>query len=108
VPPREARRTIRPPNPNIRKWHKVTIQMNSQNGRMITRADPHPCCRGALLALMNTTLLQQPALWADETTVNMLNIDNSRFYMWVYGCGLSVLKVCNHANKSTFKFKIGI
>jgi transposase len=41
-----------------------------------------------LLALMKTTLLQQPALWADETTVNVLDVDKSTCYMWVYGCGL--------------------
>ena len=41
-----------------------------------------------LLALMKTKLLQQPALWADETTVNVLDVDKSTCYMWVYGCGL--------------------
>jgi len=41
-----------------------------------------------LLALMKTTLLQQPAIWADETTVNVLDVDKSTCYMWVYGCGV--------------------
>lgn len=41
-----------------------------------------------LLALMKTKLLQQPALWADETTVNVLDVEKSTCYMWVYGCGV--------------------
>jgi len=41
-----------------------------------------------LLALMKTKLLQQPVLWADETTVNVLDVEKSNCYMWVYGCGL--------------------
>ncbi len=41
-----------------------------------------------LLALMKATLLQQPALWADETTVNVLDVEKSTCYMWVYGCGM--------------------
>lgn len=41
-----------------------------------------------LLALMKTKLLQQPAIWADETTVNVLDVDKSTCYMWVYGCGV--------------------
>lgn len=41
-----------------------------------------------LLALMKAELLKQPALWADETTVNVLEVEKSTCYMWVYGCGL--------------------
>ncbi|WP_445426049.1 IS66 family transposase [Alishewanella sp. HL-SH06] len=41
-----------------------------------------------LLALMKTELLKQPVLWADETTVNVLDVEKSTCYMWVYGCGL--------------------
>ncbi len=41
-----------------------------------------------LLALMKTRLLQQPVLWADETTVNVLDVEKSTCYMWVYGCGM--------------------
>lgn len=41
-----------------------------------------------LQALMKNTLLQQPVLWADETTVNVLDVEKSTCYMWVYGCGL--------------------
>jgi len=41
-----------------------------------------------LLQLMKTKLLQQPAIWADETTVNVLDVDKSTCYMWVYGCGV--------------------
>jgi len=42
----------------------------------------------SLLALMKTTLLQQPVLWADETTVNVLDVEKSTCYMWGYGCGM--------------------
>jgi transposase len=41
-----------------------------------------------LLTLMKNMLLQQPVLWADETTVNVLDVDKSSCYMWVYGCGM--------------------
>ncbi len=41
-----------------------------------------------LLALMKAELLKQPVLWADETTVNVLDVEKSICYMWVYGCGL--------------------
>jgi transposase len=41
-----------------------------------------------LLALMKAELLKQPVLWADETTVNVLDVEKSTCYMWVYGCGL--------------------
>ncbi|WP_445428834.1 IS66 family transposase [Alishewanella sp. HL-SH05] len=41
-----------------------------------------------LLALMKNALLQQPVLWADETTVNVLDVEKSTCYMWVYGCGI--------------------
>jgi transposase len=41
-----------------------------------------------LLSLMKSTLLQQPVLWADETTVNVLDVEKSTCYMWVYGCGI--------------------
>ena len=41
-----------------------------------------------LLALMKTELLKQPALWADETTLDVLDVDKSTCYMWVYGCGV--------------------
>uniref|UniRef100_UPI00404875CE IS66 family transposase n=1 Tax=Rheinheimera sp. TaxID=1869214 RepID=UPI00404875CE len=41
-----------------------------------------------LLVLMKNTLLEQPVLWADETTVNVLDVEKSTCYMWVYGCGL--------------------
>lgn len=37
---------------------------------------------------MKTELLKQPVLWADETTVNVLDVEKSTCYMWVYGCGL--------------------
>lgn len=43
-----------------------------------------------------------------ETTVSVMDIDRNTFCIWVCGCALSVLEACNHANKSTFKFKIGI
>lgn len=36
---------------------------------------------------MHEILLKQPALWADETTLNVLDVDKSKCYMWVYGCG---------------------
>ena len=36
---------------------------------------------------MHDILLKQPALWADETTLNVLDVDKSKCYMWVYGCG---------------------
>ena len=36
---------------------------------------------------MHEILLEQPTLWADETTVNVLDVDKSKCYMWVYGCG---------------------
>lgn len=41
-----------------------------------------------LLALMKAELMKQPVLWADETTVNVLDVEKSTCYMWVYGCGL--------------------
>jgi transposase len=41
-----------------------------------------------LLALMKTELLKQPVLWADETTLDVLEVDKSTCYMWVYGCGV--------------------
>lgn len=41
-----------------------------------------------LLTLMKTELLKQPVLWADETTVNVLDVEKSNCYMWVYGCGM--------------------
>ena len=28
------------------------------------------------------------ALWADETTLDVLEVDKSTCYMWVYGCGV--------------------
>ena len=37
---------------------------------------------------MKAELLKQPVLWADETTVNVLDVEKSTCYMWVYGCGL--------------------
>lgn len=40
-----------------------------------------------LYGRMHELLLKQPALWADETTLNVLNVDKSKCYMWVYGCG---------------------
>lgn len=41
-----------------------------------------------LLALMKRELLKQPVLWADETTLDVLDVDKSTCYMWVYGCGV--------------------
>ncbi len=41
-----------------------------------------------LMLLMKAELLQQPVLWADETTLDVLNVDKSTCYMWVYGCGV--------------------
>jgi len=57
-------------------------------------------------SIMNTARPAPVRLF--ETTVNVMDIDRSTFYICVCGRALSVLKACNHANKSTFKFKIGI
>jgi transposase len=42
----------------------------------------------SLMLLMKAELLQQPVLWADETTLDVLEVDKSTCYMWVYGCGV--------------------
>lgn len=42
----------------------------------------------SLMLLMKAELLKQPVLWADETTLDVLNVDKSTCYMWVYGCGV--------------------
>jgi len=36
---------------------------------------------------MHDLLLQQPVLWADETTLKVIESEKSKSYMWVYGCG---------------------
>ena len=36
---------------------------------------------------MHDLLLQQPVLWADETTLKVIQSEKSKSYMWVYGCG---------------------
>jgi transposase len=42
----------------------------------------------SLMLLMKAELLKQPVLWADETTLDVLEVDKSSCYMWVYGCGM--------------------
>ena len=42
----------------------------------------------SLMLLMKAELLNQPVLWADETTLDVLDVDKSTCYMWVYGCGV--------------------
>ena len=42
----------------------------------------------SLMLLMKAELLKQPVLWADETTLDVLEVDKSTCYMWVYGCGV--------------------
>jgi transposase len=42
----------------------------------------------SLMLLMKAELLKQPVLWADETTLDVLQVDKSTCYMWVYGCGV--------------------
>ena len=42
----------------------------------------------SLMLLMKAELLKQPVLWADETTLDVLDVDKSTCYMWVYGCGV--------------------
>lgn len=42
----------------------------------------------SLMLLMKAELLKQPVLWADETTLDVLDVDKSTCYMWVYGCGM--------------------
>ena len=36
---------------------------------------------------MHDLLVQQPVLWADETTLKVIQSEKSKSYMWVYGCG---------------------
>lgn len=36
---------------------------------------------------MHDILVQQPVLWADETTLKVIQSEKSKSYMWVYGCG---------------------
>jgi len=62
----------------------IELSRQTMSRWLITCADK----LNPLLAMMKTKLLQQPALWADETTVNVLDVDKSTCYMWVYGCGL--------------------
>jgi hypothetical protein len=62
----------------------IELSRQTMSRWLITCADK----LAPLLAMMKTKLLQQPALWADETTVNVLDVDKSTCYMWVYGCGL--------------------
>lgn len=42
----------------------------------------------SLMLLIKAELLKQPVLWADETTLDVLEVDKSTCYMWVYGCGV--------------------
>ena len=37
---------------------------------------------------MHAILLEQPALWSDDTPVKVLDVDKSQCAMWVYGCGV--------------------
>lgn len=36
---------------------------------------------------MHDLLVQQPVLWADETTIKVIQSEKRKSYMWVYGCG---------------------
>ena len=36
---------------------------------------------------MHHRLLEQPALWSDDTPVKVLDVDKTQCTMWVYGCG---------------------
>lgn len=42
----------------------------------------------SLMLLMKAELLKQPVLWADETPLDVLEVDKSTCYMWVYGSGV--------------------
>lgn len=40
-----------------------------------------------LIALLKETLLAQEVLFADETTLTVLNDERKKSYIWLYGCG---------------------
>ncbi|MCH8500532.1 MAG: IS66 family transposase [Aliidiomarina sp.] len=40
-----------------------------------------------LYQCLHDILVQQPVLWADETTLKVIQSEKSKSYMWVYGCG---------------------
>ena len=46
-----------------------------------------------LRALMQTVLLSQEVIFADETTLNVLSQEGSQSYMWLYGTGRDVRRV---------------
>lgn len=55
-----------------------------------TMADWMIHCAGQLAGLyerMHHTLLQQPVIHADETTLKVVNEDKNTCYMWLYCCG---------------------
>ena len=51
----------------------IELSRQTMSRWLITSADKLE----PLLALMKDTLLQQPVLWADETTVNVLNVEKN-------------------------------
>ncbi len=56
---------------------------------------------------MHDILLEQPMLWADETTVNVLDVDKSKCYMWVYGCGTDKPKPDGSPNIVLYDYQDG-
>lgn len=56
---------------------------------------------------MHEILLEQPTLWADETTVNVLDVDKSKCYMWVYGCGTDKPKPDRSPNIVLYDYQDG-
>ena len=62
----------------------IELSQQTMSRWLITCADKLQ----SLMLLMKAELLKQPVLWADETTLDVLNVDKSTCYMWVYGCGV--------------------
>lgn len=65
------------------KQYGIELSRQTMSRWMLTVSDK----LRPLYQRMHDILLKQPALWADETTVNVLDVDKSKCYMWVYGCG---------------------
>ncbi|MGB5855964.1 MAG: transposase [Oceanisphaera sp.] len=40
-----------------------------------------------LVQQLHSLLLERPALWSNDTPVNVINVDKVQCTMWVYGCG---------------------
>lgn len=65
------------------KQYGIELSRQTMSRWMLTVSDK----LRPLYQRMHDILLKQPALWADETTLNVLDVDKSKCYMWVYGCG---------------------